>query len=369
MKSSLRKLRQSLFLLLALGASFVQAQPAPYAAAIAEARGIVRELQERYKVPGMAAAVAIDGKEIWAEGFGWADLENHVPATPLTEFRIGSVSKPMTGVAIGQLVAAGKLNIDAPIQRYVPSFPKKPYTITTRLVAGHLAGIRGYRGREFFSARHFDDVTSSLSIFSGDSLLFVPGTRYYYSTYGYTLLSAVIEGASGEPYLAYMKRHIFQPLGMTATVPEFNDSLIAHRARFYMVDSLGRYTNSPYVDNSNKWAGGGFLSNVHDLLRFGSALLHPGFLGDSTLRLLFTPQKMSTGKTTDYGIGWRITHDSLGNEIVAHSGAAAGSRAILLLDRTNGIVVALLGNLSGLFTERDALPIAALFRRPSATTR
>ena len=199
-----------------------------WAAAAARAHAIACE-KLAPNIPGFAIAVAVDGRIVWSEAFGYADLEAHRQTTPATQFRIGSVSKPLTATAIAQLFETGKLDLDAPVQRYVPSFPEKSAPITTRLVGGHLAGIRHYQGGEFTLNRHFATVTEGLSIFANDTLLFPPGTRFSYSSYGFNLLGAVVEGASREDFLAYMSRHVFKPLHMTSTAPDRNDSLIPNR--------------------------------------------------------------------------------------------------------------------------------------------
>ncbi|HEX6643571.1 MAG TPA: serine hydrolase domain-containing protein, partial [Gemmatimonadales bacterium] len=165
-------------------------------AAITRARQFIVDSIARVGIPGVSITVMRDGRIVWSEGIGWADLEQRVPVTPLTRFRVGSVSKSLTAAAVGLLVERGRLDLDAPVQRYVPAFPEKRYPITTRLVAGHLAGIRHYAGNEFLSMRPYASVTEGLEIFQHDSLLFHPGTRYLYSSYGWNLVSAVIEGAS-----------------------------------------------------------------------------------------------------------------------------------------------------------------------------
>ncbi|HET7111908.1 MAG TPA: serine hydrolase domain-containing protein, partial [Gemmatimonadales bacterium] len=166
------------------------AQGAPYAIAgsatrdsalIREIRDEIRSRMEKSGVPGASITVMRDGAVIWSEGLGWADVEQRVPVTALTRFRVGSVSKPLTSVALGLLVDAHKLDLDAPVQRYVPAFPKKRWPISTRLVAGHLAGIRHYKGDEFLMKDHFANVMDGLRIFENDSLLFEPGTRFSYS--------------------------------------------------------------------------------------------------------------------------------------------------------------------------------------------
>ncbi len=296
-------------------------------------------------IPGFAIAVAVDGKLVWSEAFGYADLETNRPATTATQFRIGSVSKPLTADAVAQLYESGKLDLDAPIQRYVPSFPVKGAPITTRLLGGHLAGIRHYSGGEFVLNQRFPTVTAALAIFQNDSLVAAPGTRFSYSSYGFNLISAVVEGASKEEFLTYMSRHVFRPLGMTSTAADKNDSLIPNRTRFYERTQAGEFVPSPVVDNSYKWAGGGFLSTAEDLVRFGSAHLKPGHLEAATLELLFTPQHTTSGQATTYGIGWYTAPDSLGHRYVWHGGGSVGGTTAFGVDRDSRVVFALVTNL------------------------
>ena len=313
------------------------------AAAIARAREVVRARLD--SIPGISVAVARDGRIIWSEGFGWADFEQHVPVTTATEFRIGSISKSLTSAAVGLLVEEGKLDLDAPVQRYVPSFPEKPWPITTRLVAGHLAGIRHYRGAEFVLYRRYDSVLQSLDIFKDDSLLFQPGTKFSYSSYGWNLVSAVIEGASGDNYLHFMRTRVIEPLHLTHTSPDWLDSIIPHRTRYY-ARSGGTWVNTPAVDNSYKWAGGGFLSTAEDLVTYGSALLEPGFLKAETLRLLFTSQRTTDGRASGYGIGWFIGRDSTLGPVYSHGGGSIGGTSDLVILPASHLVIAIVTNMT-----------------------
>src|SRR2546422_4673155 len=158
------------------------------------------------------------------------------------------------------------------------SFPDKGYPISTGQLTGHLAGIRHYKDREFFLDRRFATVVDGLKIFQDDSLLFPPGTQFSYSSYAWNLVSAVVEGASGDDFLHYMSAHVFRPLGLTHTAPDRADSLIPGRTHAYDRDSAGTFHIAPAVDNSYKWAGGGVVSTAQDLGKFGSALLDPGLL-------------------------------------------------------------------------------------------
>jgi len=292
-----------------------------YAEARAHAHKIGNELLAR-GIPGLAIAVAVDGRVVFAEGFGYADLEQRVPAWPATKFRIGSISKPLTAVALMQLVEQRKIDLDAPVQKYVPSFPDKGTMITPRLLAGHLAGIRHYKDDEFLIAKHYDSIVEGLKIFQDDPLVAPPGTKYSYSTYGFNLLSAVIESASGEKFVDYMQRHVFDGLGLVHTTADENRRLVDERSRFYARTTAGSLENAPYVDNSYKWAGGGFLSTPEDLVRFGSALLRPGFLTANSLNLLFSSQKTSAGQETNYGIGWGIQKSQRGQLPSQQSGGS-----------------------------------------------
>ena len=321
-------------------------RPAAYAAAVARARAIVCD-RLAGKIPGLQVAVALGGKLVWSEAFGYADLARGVPVTAETQFRIGSVSKPLTAAAVALLYEQGKLDLDAPVQRYVPSFPDKGYPITTRQLAGHLAGIRHYRGDEFLRNRHFDTVLEGLAIFQGDLLLSPPGTKFSYSSYGWNLISAVVEGAAGQDFLTYMSRNVLRPLGLTHTAPDRVDSLIPNRTRFYERGADSGFVLAPSVDNSYKWAGGGFLSTAEDLVKFGSALLEPGFLKAATLELLFTSQKTSAGEPTGYGVGWFVATDGRGHRWVSHGGGSVGGTTAFSVDRDSRVVVAITSNLTG----------------------
>ena len=315
-----------------------------YAEARGHARKVGNELLAR-GIPGLAISVAVDGRVVYAEGFGYADLEQRVAAWAGTRFRIGSISKPLTAVALMQLVEQRKIDLDAPVQQYVPSFPDKGAKITPRLLAGHLGGIRHYKDDEFLSAKHYDSIVEGLKIFASDPLVAPPGSKYSYSTYGFNLLSAAIESAAAEPFLDYMQRHVFDALGLAHTTADQNRPLIDQRSRFYARPNDGPFENAPYVDNSYKWAGGGFLSSAEDVVRFGSALLQPGFLTADSLKLLFTSQKTTAGQETAYGMGWAIHKSQSGQRVYEHSGGSVGGSCQLIIYPDTHVVVAMLTNL------------------------
>ena len=200
-----------------------------------------------------------------------------------------------------------------------------------------------------------------------DPLLFDPETKYEYSSYGYNLLSAVVEGTSGQDFLSCMNDHVFAPLQMNHTVADRNDLIVDGRSRFYYFDEKdGQFHNAPYADNSYKWASGGFLSPPEDLARFGSAHLKPGFFKSETLNILLTPQRLKSGKEAgtnsfSVGFGWRIAKDAKSNRIFHHGGAIEGGRAFLFINEKSKVIVALLSNNFGNFAETEAGEIASMF--------
>jgi CubicO group peptidase (beta-lactamase class C family) len=250
--------------------------PAEFFQRVEEIRGFLHEFVDTSAVPGVSVALGV-GDFTRFEAFGWADLEASVPVTPHTRFRIGSVSKVLTAAAPGLLVESGAVDLDATIQRYVPGFPEKQHPVTLRHLAGHQSGIRHYRGGEALSSRHFDSVSEALSVFAEDPLVAEPGSAFTYSTYGYTLLSAAMERASGRTFLDLIQETVLEPIGMTHTAPEMKGALHPDQAVGYEPDYAGGVEIPPKTDLSNKWAGGGYVSAAGDLLKFARAHLTEGF--------------------------------------------------------------------------------------------
>ncbi|XP_070687064.1 serine beta-lactamase-like protein LACTB, mitochondrial [Pempheris klunzingeri] len=432
-----------------------------YSAAIRVSRDLVERIKDEVGAPGLVVGVSVDGDEVWCEGIGYADLENRLPCSPQTVLRIASISKPLTSAAAARLREEGKLDLDVPVQTYVPEFPRKQFdgqdvTITPRMILSHLSGIRHYekdakkvkedkekakrllkppakekedeksssekkdkpatgqntKGKEATQAQrkkefeheeyylkdNFESVTQALDLFKDDPLIFKPGTTFLYSTHAFTLLSAVMERAAGQHFLDLMK-NMFRELGMLNTVPDENDPIIYHRSRFYHLNKKGRVVNCPYVDNSYKWAGGGFLSTAGDLLRFGNALLYsyqvahlkdtegllPGFLKPKTVIDLWTPAD-GTEASWDadglYAQGWLVVEklQKYGQcrkrrHYVSHTGGAVGASSVLLVlpsEETDkcqgqttllprGVVVAIITNMQSVGLNSTALKIAHEF--------
>src|SRR5438034_100744 len=315
-------------------------------------------------VPGMGAAVVLDGEPVWSAGFGMADLEDSAPATSSTLFRLGSLSKPITATALLQLWEHGKLDLDAPVQKYCPAFPQKEWPITSRELLGHLGGIRHYNrdGKGDIpedSARHFASMEESLHIFAADPLVAKPGTKFNYSTYGYTLVGCVLEGAASQKYVDYVRDNVFGPAGMEHTQADDFFAVVPHRTRWYHKDKSGAVRNAGILDSSYKVPGGGLISSADDMARFEAAILADKLVKRATRDLMWTPEKTTDGKSTGYALGWGIS-DKLGVLMAAHTGGQQGTSTAFAVvpARLAGVVV--LANMDGVDAGRLADDILKL---------
>jgi CubicO group peptidase (beta-lactamase class C family) len=257
------------------------------------------------------------------------------------------------------LYEKGLLDLDAPIQKYVPEFPEKDAPITSRLLAGHLSGIRHYNRGEINSTREYPSLRAALSIFATDPLRNPPGDAYSYSTYAYTLLGAAMEAAAGSDFATLMREHLFEPLAMRGAAADLSTPLIPHRARPYVYDSRQRPVNAPLTDHSYKLPGGGIVATAEDLARFGSALLAPGFLKAETLATLFEPMKTNDGASTRYAMGWSIGRDWSDRRTIGHGGNQPGGRSHLLIYPEQRIVIALLTNIASAPFGQDGVQVIA----------
>ncbi|GMS94451.1 hypothetical protein PENTCL1PPCAC_16626, partial [Pristionchus entomophagus] len=373
---------------------------------------IYRYMVER-GIPGLSVAVSVDGRLRYSEGFGYADVETGAPCTANTAMRIGSVSKPITSTVAALLVDKGKLDLAQPIQKYLPDFPEKTFNgnmteITTRMLLSHTGGIRDYykKGQprpktlqearetsEIFLNKPFNSVTDALKLFSDDELVAEPGKKYSYTTHGFTLISAVCEKASGEKF-ENLLIDLFRRLGMRNTILDRNSVIVPNRAKYYHRNDKGVLENSPEVDSSYKWAGGGILSTAPDLLIFANSILysHQSSLAPSNLSTpLLSRQTISDfwkgeiSTTQPYeqaALGWKRVNvpdgGPVGGAIDAkscggywyHGGAAIGVSSVLLIQPSSGegdtsprgICVAILANIQYSPVKNLAEELSEIFR-------
>ena len=272
-----------------------------------------------------------------------ADLENQVPAGDATVFRIASLTKPITATAAMQLAERGKLDLDAPVQRYVPEFPAKQWPLTVRHLLAHSGGVRNYRGTEETITRHYSRLADALSIFGGDPLEFEPGTKVSYSTWGYVLLGCAIEAASGMTYAEYVKHNIFERAGMDRTFVDDPGAIVPGRARGYVLRD-GEVRNCAFADSSHKISAGGFVASAGDMARFAVALLAGKLVSQADLDAMWSPYRLSGGKESPGGLGWGVFVRN-GVREVGHSGQQQGATSYLLVRRDKGNAIVVLTNL------------------------
>jgi CubicO group peptidase (beta-lactamase class C family) len=390
--------------------SVTQSDPAPrWSEAVDRARQIMRAGLGEQNLPGLSVAVGVGGDVVWAEGFGWADLEARQPVRPATRFRIGTASTVLTSAAVGMLLEKDRLTLDEEIHTYVPQFPMKQWPVSLRQVMGHVGGVRTDSGDEspLFEQR-CERPIDALQYFADRELLFEPGTQYRHSKYGWILVSAAVEAAADQPFFTFMREQIFQPLGMDSTgaesateenpehigepsedappitlfrhlileplgiVPskpksatgEIPDKATFYFPRFGADPSLGLHVMSPH--NLSCYAGSmAFLSTPSDLVRFGLAMNNGKLLQPATVQLLQTSLQLTSGQGTGYGLGWDVETVTLAGDqtqAIGHDGESLGGKVVSLMTfRERGIVVAVMSNISYADTTALALKVAEAF--------
>ncbi|MFD0798710.1 serine hydrolase domain-containing protein [Maribacter chungangensis] len=356
----MRKINRLLFVYL-VAICNVKAQE--YKAVIQKARFLVEAHKTQTKLPGCQIAVMVKGKLVWSEGFGFSDLQNRTKVSTKTKFRIASVSKPVTAMALGKLIDQGKLDIHKDINTYLPSFPKKKFTITTKHLAFSTSGIRHYNSKDKeFNTKEYPTVLDALKRFEEDPLSFEPGTQFLYSSYGWVLLSAVMEKASRTSFFNLMQ-NTWDALGMKQTSFDFPHKEIDQKSRFYVHHKkLGRKL-TPFENRSYMYAGGGYLSTAEDLVRMGDQLINSNFLNEETKQVLTQPYLLKDGTSTFYGMGWETGTNRLGTKVFFHSGSLPTSVAHLVIYPEEEVVLAYLSNTGDhvFFNDREAQTITELF--------
>tara|TARA_R110002073_G_scaffold14998_1_gene60128 strand:+ start:51952 stop:53025 length:1074 start_codon:yes stop_codon:yes gene_type:complete len=312
---------------------------------IATAKETAQAFLVKEQIPGMSIAVSQKGTLLWSEGFGYADIASKTKVVPGTQFRLASISKPITAVGLAILADRNQLDYNESVYTYLPDFPKKKYDFTVKQVGGHLAGIRHYKGNEFILNKKMS-ITEGLSIFKNDSLMSKPGTNYQYSTYGWNLLSEVIQQVAKVPFNKFMTDELFRPLKMTHTELDLSDQKMPNRTLFYIKTNSNSIVLGPPVSNEHKVAGGGFIANAEDLLLFGNEIIHPTHISEKNLSELLVPQNTSDGKSTNYGIGFGTGTTKNNTPVYSHSGGGMGATTYLLIYPKEELVIVVLTNLS-----------------------
>lgn len=316
---------------------------------------LVQKKMYKDQVPGASVAIVKDGKLVWARGFGYANLEHQVKAKASTAYRTASIAKTITATAVMQLVQQGRLDLDAPVQKYCIHFPKKRWVITTRQLLNHTSGIRHYHQpeqqypEEFYNKKHYTDMVQPLELFKHDSLLFRPGTRYKYSSYGYNLLGCLLADVQGEHFMTCLQAGIFEKAGMKHTQADNPYSVIADRAAGYKHNKNKQLVHCEFANMTNKLPSGGLITTAPDLARFAAAFMNNKLVNAQIAKAMLMPQKTSKGKTIGYGLGWGLFPGEkwYGETEAFHGGDTPGVSSMLYLLPERKFAVVILMNRRG----------------------
>ncbi|WP_182835476.1 serine hydrolase domain-containing protein [Flagellimonas lutimaris] len=272
--------------------------------------------------------------------------------------RITSITKPMTAIAMMQLYERGLIDLDVPIQMYLKDFPKKSNgDITIRQLLKHTSGMPHYdSGWDAMSFTHYPTLKDAVGYFEGRDLIFDPGTKFQYSSYGYTLLGAILEEVTQMDYAVYMKRHIWDVAGMTKTGVEIGTMEYENKTKGYL--KIGsRFVKSPNTDLSIIQSAGGVQSTARGLLKFGEAVLGHRLIKSSTLDMMVnaTDQLAPAIGDDPYGFGWAVYDDPKYGRIIQHGGAQPGTSTFFALFFDHQVISVVLSNSFG--TRQDAFAL------------
>ena len=290
---------------------------------------VVEAQRKAQKIPGVSLAVCHDGKIVKASGYGVANVEWHIPVTPETIFQTGSVGKQFTATAVMMLVEEGKLGLDDKIAKFIPEAPVTWNDVTVRSVLTHTSGIADYGGEEDTMGKGVinfrKDYTEEelVQVFAKMPKDFPAGEKWGYSNTGYVLLGVIIHRVTGKFYGDFLQDRIFKPLGMTSTRIISEADIVSRRSSGYRLVN-GELKNQEWVSPTlNTTADGALYTNVLDLAKWDSALYTTKLIKRSSLDAMWTPARLTSGKTYPYGFGWDLASKK-GHRAVSHDGAWQG---------------------------------------------
>ncbi len=311
-------------LLVALGFSFAQNTLDPDISKAIDS--YVNEQLSENSIPSVSLAVIQDGKVVYAKGYGYANLEHEVLATPETVYQLASVSKQFTAAGVMLLVEDGKIDLDESIKTYLPDAPESWQNITVRQILNHTAGLGDY-GADFDYLQPKTEEEMLNTIYQSE-LMFEPGSRFSYSNFGYNTLSTLISKVSGKSFGDFMTERIFAPLDMSTTTVISERDIVMNRAQGYQLetdkDNQPSVKNQSWVNPSlNVFGDGAFYSTVLDMAKWDAALYSSNILSEESKETLWTPLTLSNGDSWPiadaYGMGWSIGSVN-GHTFVEHSG-------------------------------------------------
>ena len=316
------------------------------------------ELEKRVAADRFAGAVLVAKKDkpLFSGAYGLADREKKIPNKLTTRFRIGSMNKMFTAVAVLQLAQAGKIKLTDPIGKYLTDYPNKDLAskVTIHHLLTHTGGTGDFFGPEFDAHRlELRTLQHYVKLYGKRGLAFEPGSRWEYSNYGFLLLGVVIEGVTGKNYYEYVQDYVYKPAGMTSTGSLSEDEVVPERSIGYTKFGGGKTwrPNTDTLPYRGTSAGGGY-STVEDLLRFANALENHTLL-DAHYSELLTSGKVDTPNGAKYAYGF-MDRNVHGVRSFGHGGGAPGMNGDLEIYPDSGYVIAVLANMDPPAAQRIA---------------
>jgi CubicO group peptidase (beta-lactamase class C family) len=293
---------------------------------------------------GCATLISKKGKIIYQKGFGKADVELNVAASPASIFRIGSITKQFTAIAILQLYEQGLLDLNDEIQKHIPGFPLAIKRITIENLLTHTSGIQNITEIKDLEIKQRPyTVEELIDLFKDKPLDFQAGDKYRYSNSGYILLGSIIEKLSGKKYADYIKSNLFEKIGMKNSYYDNASQIIKNRAHGYDLDTTYNLTNASYLNTTFPYSAGGLLMSVEDYFKWHQALWSYKLIKKETLQKALTPYKLHDGSFTNYGYGWAF-EKLLGSETIEHGGFINGFSCKSLYLPKEDILVVIFSN-------------------------
>ena len=294
--------------------------------------------------PGASIIVMRDGEPLLRAGFGLANIELGVSIQPDMVFRLGSITKQFTAVAILMLEERGQLSLQDPIERFIPDYPTHGHKITVEHLLTHTSGIKSYTSMPDFWADQKEDkaVLDHINVFRDQPMAFAPGERWDYNNSGYFLLGAIIENVSGRSYEDFLKQNIFDRLGMTHTYFDLPMKIIPGRVAGYGKGVNG-LENAAYISMTRPYAAGSLASTVDDLAKWDAALYTNDLIDQTTLKRAWTPFILNSGADNQYGYGWSICAYQ-GHTCIEHGGGIHGFNTFAIRIPERRVYVAALMN-------------------------
>lgn len=354
--SSLARRRPVLLLLAASALALTLSPLASLPAAAQDAARMDQVIRASSDADAFSGAVLVarDGRILLDQGYGLANREWNIPNDGDVKFRLGSLSKQFTAVAVMLLNQQGKLDLDAPIKTWLPDAPAAWDTITPRHLLSHTAGVPNFTAFSDFEAQKTRPATlpQLIARFRDRPLDFAPGSRFAYSNSGYVLLSAIIEAASGQTYADFVTANLFQPLGMSDSGYDRHDVILPRRASGYAPGADG-VVNADYVDMTIPTGAGALYSTTHDLLKWEQGLFGGRLLNAQSMTALTTPVR------NGYAMGLMVS-EADGKRLVWHNGAIEGFNTYMAYDPGDRTAVIVLGNLNGEAPDKLGLALVTL---------